>query len=546
MLGSINHRIWTAPLSVAYVALLALPVVFMAISAFGIDSASLSHLIDNNLRAYIVDTAVLLPGVALLTCTIGVGAAWLTTAYNFPGRRILTILLAAPLCIPPFIHGFVYHELFGVGGTLYRLVAEPLGVNPGSWPSMRSTWGATIVFSVSLYPYVYLPVRMVFLNVIRRYRTVAATLCAGEGAFFTRIALPLAGAATLSGTGLVWMDVISDYGLVEYFGVSTMSIGILRAWYGLGDLNLAALLSMISLAGVAILLVFMHWLKGRLARPGQFSTQMEFTPPPKLPRGVGLCASVACAGVAALVFAVPLVQLLVWTLAGWSDIDAQRLAEVGLNTIVLSLSAALVILIATFALCYCGRIENSPGWKRFYRQIRAWLSFSYALPGVVVAIGVIATLEAASGWLGLERHNLFTVVFGLIPVLLACQLRFSAVAVSTLDPAFEQIPRATDDTARTLGCGGLALARRVFIPIMTNPVRTVFILLTINMFKELPMTSFLRPINFDTLAVDSFSKILDERPMQAAPGALIIVLFSLVLFGLLLRVFALNVRDNPN
>ena len=540
----INHRLWVAPTSLAYVLALALPILCLGAWGLRADEGNLEHMWGTVLGRYIGDTLALLPTVALLSATIGIGAAWMTTAYDFPGRRWLSILLATPFCIPPFIHGFVYSEAFDVGGSLHGWLAPLLGIDAGSWPSFRNLGGASIVFSLSLYPYIYLPARIVFLNIIRSYRTAAGALGAGEAKFFFHIALPLAAGSIVAGAALTGMDVISDYGLVEYYGVNTISIGILRAWYGLGDLGLTALLSVTTLVGVALLLALVYTLQKKWVLRSQLSTQQEYAPAPRLGRGATLLTSVLGWGLVSLVFILPLCMLLGWIVEGWAEIKLGRLLHVSLNTIFLSVACSLMLLIAALALCFAARIEPSKAWRNYFRGLRHGLSVSYALPGVVVAIGVVIAIEAANGWLGLGHSNLFTIVFGLIPLALAYQLRFSAVAINTIGPAMDQIPHETDDSARALGANNLSLLRRIFLPILANPIRTTLILLGINLIKELPMAVFLRPIGFDTLAVDSFIKILDERVVQAAPGALLIVVASFGLFLLLLRVFALDVRSS--
>lgn len=499
------------------------------------------HLADTVLADYVRNSLLLMLGVAAGTLTMGVTTAWLTSACEFPGRRLFQWALLLPLAFPAYIIAYTYTGLLDFAGPVQTLLREWTGWAYGEYwfPPIRSVAGAAAMLSLVLYPYVYLMARAAFLEQSVGALEVARTLGAGPWGAFFRVALPLARPAIVTGVSLALMETLADYGTVQYFGVSTFTTGIFRTWFGLGDSAAAAQLSALLLGFVFMLVVLERWSRRR-ARFHHAGGKAQRLPRARLAGPWRWVAFVACLMPVLWGFLVPAGQLAVWawrTAPGMVDADFIELAA---NSMGLAVAAALLVLLLALFMAYGRRIFPH---KVLTAAVRV-AGMGYAVPGVVIAVGAMIPMAAFDNALDAWMRANFGISTGLLlsgtlaALLFAYAVRFMAVSLNAVESGLGRIRPAMDDAARSLGRRPLQVLREVHMPLMRGTLLTALLLVFVDVLKELPATLILRPFNFNTLAVRTFELAGDERLADAAPAALAIVLVGIVPVILLSRSIA--------
>lgn len=518
---------WAA---LAVAVLIIAPILAVVSNIFAPGESTWAHLVSTVLPGYLRDTALLLVGVTWGVVSIGVLSAWLVTAYRFPGQRILEWALVLPLAMPAYVMAYAYTDWLQFSGPVQSSLRAATGWQARAYwfPEIRSLWGAAAMFSFALYPYVYLLARTAFLEQSRS--AIEASRLAGHGAWasFFRVALPLARPAIAAGTALALMETLADFGVVSYFAVQTFTTGIFKAWLSMGDIVAADQLAT-CLLGFVLAVLALERLNRGAARYHNTTTRKP--QPPQRLRGAGAAlAFAACAAPVFLGFLLPAGILLRLAIvdpdARW---DARVVALMANSTTVAAVTAVLAVAIAV-TLAYAGRLSRSPlvaGANRI-------ASLGYAIPGAVIAVGIMVPLgrldNAVAAWL----HHAFGLDVGLLltgtitALVYAYLVRFLAVALQTVDAGLAKVTPSMDDAARSLGLGPAATLRRVHAPLLTSSLLTAALLVFVDTMKELPATFALRPFNFDTLAVAAYHLTKDERLAEAAIPSLLIVAVGLV------------------
>lgn len=488
------------------------------------------HLATTVLPDYLLTTAQLMAGVALGALLLGVPPAWLLTSYRFPGSRIFQWALMLPMAMPAYIVGYTYAGMFGVAGPVQQLLRDSLGLVYGQYwfPEIRSTGGAALVLSAVLMPYVYLLARAAFIEQSACALEVSRTLGCSAASSILRVALPMARPALVAGVVLVMMETFADFGTVQYFGLATFTTGIYRTWFGMGDAAGAA-----QLAALALLIVFALLTMERLSRRhARYDSGRRYRALPVRPlRGMpAALATGTCLLPLLLGFGLPGAQLLYWALtAGPGQLDRNFFGLL-LNSLALGAAAALVCVGLALLLAYSLR----SGASLVLRALTRVATIGYAIPGLVVAIGVLVPSAAIDRWVNAWTLAHFDLSVGsllsgsLIALLVAYQVRFLSVSMSTIESGFSRVSVHMDEVARSLGEGFNGTLRRVHWPLLRSTLLTAVLLVFVDVMKELPATLVLRPFNFDTLAVRAYELANDERLPDAALPALAIVLTGLV------------------
>jgi len=466
------------------------------------------------LPGMIIDTATLLTTVLVGTLVLGTSLAWLVTAYQFPGRRILGWLLVTPLAIPGYVLGFVWLDT----------LQEPLGAR-----SVRSIWLCALVLTITLYPYVYLFARAAFREQSQRAIDVARSLGCSRTRAFWRIVLPMARPSLAGGAALVGMEVLTDVGTVRLFNVSTIADGVLRVWFGTGNRNAAAELSVL-LIGVAILLIAME----RLARGRARFTQSGSRTGLHVVRLHGARAASASMigwGVFTFAVALPVYRLVTWAFeARRTDQTATVAGDLGFHL----MSSLRVAGVATLACLTLGLLLVA-GLNRRRRGgalLARLATLGYTVPGPVVAIGVLVTLAAVDrlGWLP-DDWLLIGSFLGLIYALV---VRFLAVAYQGIESSVGKVSPSVLASARTLGAGRFRVATRIELPLAGAGIIAAAVLVAIDTLKELPITLILRPFGTETLPIWVWQATSESLWVQAAVPSLAIVAVGMVLVAALL------------
>ena len=519
-------------ISLAAAALILLPILAVLASVLGPAGETWAHLARTLLGTYVVNTALLVACVAAGVLSIGVLSAWLVTAYRFPAQRVLEWALVLPLAMPAYVMAYAYTDWLQFTGPVQGLLRAASGWQAREYwfPEIRSIAGAAAMLSFALYPYVYLLARTAFLDVSRS--ALEAGRLAGYSAWgsFWRVALPIARPAVAAGAALALMETLADFGTVSYFALEVFTTGIFKAWLSMGDSTAAGQLSVCLLAFVFVVLALERASRGRAAYA---STLSKRPPPLRLSGTAAALAFAACAAPVLLGFLLPsgLLIHLAWSdpEAGWS---ARLPALVGNSFMLAGIAAAAGVVLAT-AMAYAarlarGRLANVVAWAN-----RA-AALGYAIPGAVIAIGVLVPLGRLDNWIAGGIETAFDVKPGLlltgtiVALVYAYLVRFLAVALQTVEAGLAKVTPRMDDAARSLGATPAGTLVRVHAPLLASSLASAALLLFVEVMKELPATFALRPFNFDTLAIEAYNLAKDERLSEAAVPSLVIVAIGLV------------------
>jgi iron(III) transport system permease protein len=525
-------------------ALVSLPVlgVFGSFWDPGESAATLRHLAMTVIPNAIAETSLLGIAVVIGVIVIGATTAWLVAACEFTGRHLFEWALLLPLAMPAYIVAYAYTDYLQFSGPLQTSIREVFGWQRGDYwfPEIRSLAGAAFVFIVVLYPYVYLLARTAFMS--RTAAMIDAARSLGLSALQTwwRVNLPLARPAIAAGALLALMETIADYGASVYFGLQTFTTSIYRAWFGLGD-RLAAS----QLAAILLLLVLaLFYVENRARGRARFFTPTASQRPAPRNRLRGLRSAGAlllCTVPVVLGFIVPVVLLLRLLLPAWQTVDWTRYAHWLANTLFIAVAGAAVALAAVLMLAYTARSVTRGLPAKLVRAAVRVMSLGYAVPGAVVAVGILVPLATFDNRLDSLLRSALGIGPGLLltgsvaALLYGYLVRYFAVAYQSIEAGLTHITPAMDASARSLGSTPLDTFFRVHLPILTPSVLAAALLVFVDVMKELPATLVLRPFNFDTLAVIAFQMASDERLGEAALPALTIVAAGVLPVALLSR-----------
>ena len=477
---------------------------------------------------YLITTLVVGLGVMLGAGSMGLVCATLVTLFDFAGRRWVEWGLLLPLAVPAYIVAFAYTDFLQFSGPLQSAWREWSGFTAPLWPDMRSPWGAVGVFSVTLYPYVYLLVRAALLERASRLMASARLLGADLPRRLRTIAWPMSRPALAAGLALVMMETLADYGVASYFGIQTFSAGIFKAWLVMDEPRVAAQLSSILMLFVALVL----WLEQLARRHLRFAAQGTDTrehQPLRLRGLAAIAALVLCAMPILLGFVAPAAILINAlsrsdTALAWDAFFRWSRNSLGLATLASVMAIAL-------ALAF-GSVHR---WNKgvVARAAAQWVGLGYALPGTILVVGILTGLslwDAFSGW-GLTGWFTSTAS----ALMWAYLIRFTAVAQQAIQSGYTRIPMSLDEASRVLGERSFTTFWRVHLPLLKTSLFTGLLLVFVDVMKELPATLVLRPFDSDTLAVVSYQLARDERLAEAALPALALVVVGLLPVLLLTR-----------
>jgi iron(III) transport system permease protein len=524
---------WAAAVTLV-AAILAVPILAVLSSLARPRLEVWEHLWRTQLGELITNTLFLLVGVGAATLTLGTALAWLVVGFRFPGRALFEWALMLPLAVPAYVIGFAFLGLFDYAGPVQSALRRELG----EWaqlPDIRSYGGVVTVMTLVFYPYVYLLARDAFREQGAATLETARSLGHTPLRVFWKVLLPMARPSLVAGVSLAMMEALADFGTVATFGYRTLTEAIYRVWLGMFERDAAVQLASVLLLFAALLLTLERGLRGRARFVQSHRRGPGITPTPLSGWPAG-AATLTCALVLGVAFVLPVAQLLVWT----------READVGghlpfgrllANTLVLASLAAAITGVLALVLVYAARLRPSPT----VRTLTRFVSMGYALPGSVIAVGVLGPVAVLDHLLvsALEQllgHPLGLVLTGSIAALVyAYVVRFLAVSYQTLDASLAKIPGTFDDAARSLGTSVLGTLRRVHLPLVRGGVLTALVLVFVETMKEMPATLLLRPFGFDTLAVGVWELTSESLWADAAVPALAIVAAGLLPVFLAIR-----------
>lgn len=510
--------------------ILLIPLGAIAINLFVPSGGAWEHLLATVMPEYVANSLALLIWVALGVIIFGTGCAWLTAHCEFPGRSLCEWLLVLPLAMPAYVMAYAYTDLLQYTGPVQEMLRALMGWRDRSdywFPEVRSLTGAALMFIFVLYPYVYMLARVAFLEQSSAYQEVGRTFGYSLWKMFWRVSLPLARPAIVAGTSLALMEVLADFGTVSYFGVQTFATGIYRAWFSMGDAVTSAKLAMMLLGFVVVLLVGERFLRRR-AR--YFHGGKSAPPRLHLYGARAIVAFLFCLLPLSVGFFIPLIILIKMTFLQGDPQWASHFSRLIWNSVTLAVLASLLITAIAAILTYAVRLQPS----KLLRSVNRLAGLGYAVPGVVIAIGVLIPVTQLDHRLAHVLQNHFGLNVGLIftgsiaALIYAYLIRFLALAQGTVETGLARITPSMDDAARSLGLTPLQTFFRVHIPLLWGSLGTASLLVFVDVMKELPATLVMRPFNFDTLAVQAYNLASDERLSEASTASLAIVMAGLI------------------
>jgi iron(III) transport system permease protein len=551
--SQVSHRVFGSPLARQLAALplllvavlIALPVLAILAAVLQWDAVSsqiLQEMAGTVLPQYAITTVALCAMVAVGVALLGAATACAVTLFDFKGRSTFEWALLLPLAMPAYVVAYAYTDFLQYSGPAQTAIRSALGVQGRVLPEVRSVGGAALVFIFTLYPYVYLLARAALAERAAHLMEAARLLGAPLKRRIKTIALPLARPAIAAGMALALMETLADYGVSSYFGIQTFTAGIYKAWLAMDSRIAAAQLAATLLVFVAVLLKLERHSRRKLrfaAAKGQRAGSSDARPVLLAGKHAAF-AQALCALPVLLGFVLPVLMMLRPLLQAWGSAEAplpwSGFVQWSLNSFKLASITAVLATVIALALAFWVRRTQS----RVAHGVVQVASMGYAVPGAAIVVGLLIPV----GWLQATRPDwgagawVTTTVLG---VVWAYLVRFSSVALQTVQSGYTRLPLSLDDSARTLGVSGLALLRRVHLPLLRRSTAVAALLVFVDVMKELPATLVLRPFNHDTLAVVAYQLAKDERLGEAALPSLALVAVGLIPVILLSR--ALNAKN---
>ena len=518
-------RLYAGPVPAVLVlvcAVMLAPLLAIAVTATGDTANLMPHLLQTVLARYVGNTLLLMTGVGVLAVLFGVSSAWVVSRYHFFGRRVFDWLLVLPAAMPAYIIAYSYTDFLEYAGPVQSVLRAMFGWQSARdywFPEIRSAGGASVMMAAVLYPYIYLLARTAFRQTSAQMFEVAAL--AGRPVFWS-IALPLARPAIVAGLALVLMEVVSDFGTVEYFALETLTLGIFNVWLGMNNMPAAAQLALLAFVLVGALLMIELFARSRRSFQNQGAGQLG-VPMITLGPGKAFACFVICLLPVAIGFFGPVAILLNFVLTSGTQEAGLSLTTLTRHSFTLALSAAAGVMVLSVLVGLLAAYRSG----RLGRFLAGMAASGYAFPGTILAIGVLSFTGFLDGLLGLVSDELvlagsfFVLLFGLM-------IRFQAVGYGAITSGLKRMPPHMMESGRILGYGFGATVRRVILPLLQKSIIAGGLLVFVDVMKELPLTLLLRPFSFETFATFTYQYAKDEMIEVAAAPALMIVAAGLI------------------
>jgi iron(III) transport system permease protein len=497
---------------------------FLALSAgfFSPASQYWEYVREHILSDYLKETLVLTAASGITAWVLGVALAWAISMNDFPGKKIFELSLILPLAIPPYIAAYSYGGLFGYTGFIQTALRNAFGFSPYKMglnlPVMA--W-AVFVFSLTLFPYVYLITRTFLKNQSSSLFENAILLGGGRARMFFQVGLPLLLPSSVAGAILVCLEVLNDFGVVKYYGISTFTTAIFTSWFGLGDTDTAIRLALILLSIVLLILVIRSVLQNKRKLRIVSSREKKYAPPMATGRKKS-AIMLLCGLVTLFSFVLPLVQMFYWLRLTLPEaLNAKLLSAIG-YTVFIGLVATLAIMILVTASVNANRLFGS----RFRQVISQISTIGYAIPSAVLAIGVFTAFAVADRLVIFVFASLSGLPLSMSSalILFALAVRFYTIGYQSVEAGFSKIGNVYTEASRTLGRGVTKTFFMVDMPLIRHALISGAALVFLDIAKELPLSLILRPFNRETLGTWAYHFANNEVLEETALPSLCIVL----------------------
>lgn len=488
------------------------------------------HIVSYFLLDYVKNSIYLIIGSGILTFIIGTSSAWIVSRYNIPFRKSIEKLLFLPLAIPSYIMAYAYVGLFDNGGTLIRLLNQ-FGFSIQKIDFMN-IYGLIWVLSISLFPYVYASTRVMFLSLPKSIYESSMLLGVSNKRYFFSIALPLASPAIIGGLFLVFMEVLNDYGAAKYYGINTFTTGIFRSWTMLEDLQSAIYLSALLVVMVFLISSFVLWQRRKKSYAVTGNKLEENNRDRKKLTGGKKILYLALLCIPILFgFILPIIQLLKWAYITFNSMFTVDLLWIALQSFGIGLAAALITVIFAIFLIYFSKWNNIHKINIFKNVA----TVGYVIPGAIIGIGIIRSSQSIINFFSdTLQMNISYLFYGSSIILIYAYIfRFLSVAYNPMEASSLKIGKHLPESSYLLGIKKLTTLIKIELPLLKNTIISCFLLVFIDVLKELPLTLILKPYNLETLSITAYAYAEDERVAEAALPALVLILIIIIVMYLL-------------
>lgn len=513
-------------LTVGIIILLLIPNLNIIINLFGEAGENWEHVRNYLLVNYFQNSLILVLATGLLAAFLGAGLAWVIAAYNFPGRDFLSWGLILPLAIPPYIGAYVYQGMFSYTGPLQTFLRNKFQLRLSQqYFDFMNIRGAIFIYTIFLFPYVFLMTRAFLSKQSASLLESSRLLGKSDNTIFFKIILPLSRGAVVAGSSLVMMEVLNDYGVVKYFGISTFTTAIFKSWFGMGDLPTSVRLAVMAMLVIFVVLFIEKLLRG--GRKYSYSTSnIRPVSRRKLEGSRKVLAQLFTYGVFFFGFLLPTAQLLYWSFLSRSG-GLMETLHFAFTSFLTGGGAAILILTGAVIIATTARMSSN-----FVSNLLARVTIlGYSIPGAVIAVGVLLFMLQLDGFLsflqtgfGIKANIVLSST--LVMLIFAYAVRFMGIAFNSVNSGYEKIGESYFEASRTLGKGVTETFFKIDLPMLKPALMSGFLLVFIEIMKELPLTMILRPFNFDTLATKAFEYASDEMIYRAADLSLVLIFFS--------------------
>ena len=495
-----------------------------------------THLVETRLFTYISNSVLIMLGTGFLSVLFGFIPAWILNVYKFRGSRYLEYVLMLPLAFPTYIVGYIYSGIFGFTGSFWLFLVDiadwfylngiietEFSLSEIALFDVMSLEGAIFVMSFVLYPYVYLMSKNSFYLGCNSLIESSKSMGFGLKSIFFKVSLSLFRPSIVAGVTLVMMEAGSDYGLVDFYGIDTFVTGIFRTWSGQGNLPAAS-----KMASIFMLIIFFLVLIEKYQRKNMnYSSSTKDSKLILKEEKKGFKAFILffiCFFPFFFGFLLPFLQMLYWSYLSIDTINSDFI-ELSFNTFFLSFISALFLTCIAILFCFSHRV--------FYKKILSLplqlLKMGYSVPGIVISIGIIIFIAFIDNFL-IQINILDEILFGgsIFALVYGYSVRFLSIGINSLETAYSKIPNSYDEAAKSMGKTYSVIFWKIHRSLIKNGILVSYLILFVEILKELPLTLVLRPFNFETLPTLILKLNVQEMLIESSIPSLIIVLFSLI------------------
>ena len=518
--------------SVIITLLISIPMITIFLYLFITNTENWEHIKNNLLFEYTLNTFYIMIGVGFLTTLIGFSTAYLTSLYNFTFSKYFDYALILPFAIPTYIIAFMYNGMFGISGNITNFFLSLMNKNISEviFFDIQSIQGAILVMSLVLYPYVYLVCRTYLNFESASIIEASKTFNLSNFKILKKVILPISRPAIIAGSTLAVMEAISDFGVMDYFGVNTFVTGIFKTWEGMGSIEDAS-----KLASILMTFVFIVIILERFQRRNKVykSSGKDYRPitKEKLTGYKNFLAFFVCFIPVFFGFILPFIQMSIWFLQSYKTVIDEEFIFLLFRTLKLGIISSLIITFFALFLVYSARI-NKDNFSSSLVQIS---KLGYSIPGAVVAVGILSFFGILNEFYLKLFSSTFLIIGTIIAILFGYLVRFIAITINNFEAGFNRIPQSYDDASMISGIVNLKTFIKVFLPLIKNSIFASLIIVFIEVIKELPLTMILRPFNYDTLSIRALELNEQAQTVQSAVPSFFIVIIGMISVILLIR-----------